>query len=70
MKINPSPSYSMDLAVDSTRYRSALENIIAVVEGVVALAEGTASPYRFVVYAREAGLAREVIDGSTLYKLR
>ncbi len=62
MKINPSPSYSIDLTVASTTDRAALEKIIIAVEGVPALSEGVASPFRFVVNARSSDHQQEIIQ--------
>ncbi len=62
MKINPSPSFSIDLTVESTRKRPALEAIITATEGVCALAEGTESPFHFVAYARDSEHQEEIIQ--------
>ncbi len=62
MKINPSPSFSIDLTVESTLDRPALERIITDTEGVSALAEGAGSPFRFVVYARDDTHQEEIIQ--------
>ncbi|HNX53062.1 MAG TPA: NADP-dependent malic enzyme [Pontiellaceae bacterium] len=61
MKINPSPSYSIDLTVKSTLDRAALEKLIIAAEGVPALSEGVTSPFRFVVNARSSGHQQEII---------
>ncbi len=62
MKINPSPSFSIDLTVESKLARQELEKIIIGVEGVPALSEGTASPFRFVVNCRNSDHQQEVIQ--------
>jgi len=62
MKINPSPSFSIDLTVESTLKRPALEAIITANEGVCALAEGTESPFHFVAYARDSEHQEEIIQ--------
>ena len=62
MKINPSPSYSIDLTVKSTLDRAALEKLIITAEGVPALSEGVASPFRFVVNARSSDHQQEIIQ--------
>ncbi len=62
MKINPSPSFSIELTVKSTLDRPALEALITAAEGVCALAEGTESPFRFVAYARDGAHQEEIIQ--------
>ena len=62
MKINPSPSFSIELSIESSLERSALETIITTAEGVCALAEGTESPFRFVAYARDSEHQEEIIQ--------
>jgi len=62
MKINPSPSFSIDLSVQSTMARPAIEALITAAEGVCALAEGTESPFRFVAYARDSAHQEEIIQ--------
>ncbi len=62
MKINPSPSFSIDLTVESSLKRPALETIITTAEGICALAEGTESPFRFVAYARDSEHQEEIIQ--------
>ena len=62
MKINPSPSFSIELSIESSLERSALETIITTAEGICALAEGTESPFRFVAYARDSEHQEEIIQ--------
>jgi malate dehydrogenase (oxaloacetate-decarboxylating) len=62
MKINPSPSYSIDLTVKSPLARTALETLIVAAEGVPALSEGVASPFRFVVNCRSSEHQQEIIQ--------
>lgn len=62
MKLNPSPSFSIDLTVESTLDRSTLEKLISAAEGVPALSEGVASPFRFVVNARSSAHQQEIIQ--------
>ncbi len=62
MKINPSPGFSIELSIESTLARPALEAIITAAEGVCALAEGTESPFRFVAYARDSAHQEEIIQ--------
>ena len=62
MKINPSPSFSIDLTVESNLERNALEQLIIAAEGVPALAEGLASPFRFVVNTRSSDHQQEIIQ--------
>ncbi len=62
MKINPSPSFSIELSIESTLERSALETIITTAEGICALAEGTESPFRFIAYARDSEHQEEIIQ--------
>jgi len=62
MKINPSPSFSIELTIESTLDRAALEAVITAVEGVPALAEGVESPFRFVVNCRDNAHQEEVIQ--------
>jgi malate dehydrogenase (oxaloacetate-decarboxylating) len=54
MKINPSPSFSIDLTVESPLSRQDLETIIASAEGVCTLCAGIESPYRFTVNCRNS----------------
>ncbi len=61
MKINPSPSFSIDLTVESTLSRRELENLITAADGVCALSAGTASPYRFTVNCRSSEHQQEIL---------
>ena len=62
MKINPSPSFSIDLTVESTLTRQELENLITSTEGVCAKSEGTESPYRFTVNCRSSEHQQEIFQ--------
>ena len=62
MKINPSPSFSIDLTVESTLSRQELENLITAAEGVCAKSEGTESPYRFTVNCRSSEHQQEIFQ--------
>jgi len=62
MKINPSPSFSIELTVESTLSRPALEEVISAAEGICALSEGTESPFRFVAYARDSKHQEAIIQ--------
>jgi malate dehydrogenase (oxaloacetate-decarboxylating) len=62
MKINPSPSFSIDLTVESTLSRRELENLITAAEGVCALSAGTESPYRFTVNCRSSAHQQEILQ--------
>src|SRR5512137_2039861 len=62
MKINPSPSYSIDLTVKSPLARATLETLIIAAEGVPALSEGVASPFHFVVNCRSSDHQQEIIQ--------
>ncbi len=62
MKINPSPSFSIDLTVESTLSRQDLENLISAAEGVCALSAGTESPYRFTINCRSSEHQQEVFQ--------
>jgi len=62
MKINPSPSYSLDLTVESTLDRAALEAVIIAAEGVPTLSEGSRSPFRFVVNTRSSDHQQELLE--------
>lgn len=61
MKINPSPSYSIELTVTSELTRPLLEKIIIEAEGIPALAEGVTSPFRFIVNTRGSDHQQEII---------
>jgi malate dehydrogenase (oxaloacetate-decarboxylating) len=61
MKINPSPSYSIDLSVESILARPAVEQIILAAEGVPVLSEGVTNPLRFVVNCRDSAHQQEII---------
>ena len=61
MKLNPSPSYSIDLTVESKLDRPALEKIIAAAEGVTTLSEGVTNLFRFVVNTRDSAHQQEII---------
>lgn len=61
MKINPSPSYSIDLNVESGLTRPSLEKIIIEAEGVPALSEGIAGSFHFVINARSSEHQQEII---------
>jgi malate dehydrogenase (oxaloacetate-decarboxylating) len=62
MKINPSPSFSIDLRVESPLSRRNLEVLIENREGICASSEGTQSPYRFVVNCRDSAHQKEIIQ--------
>lgn len=62
MKINPSPSFSIDLTVDSPLSRQELETIIDNADGVCAMAAGTESPYRFTVNCRDSEHQQEIFQ--------
>lgn len=62
MKLNPSPSYSIDLSVESSLDRPALEKIITDAEGVPALSEGIAVLFHFVVNARDSAHQQEILQ--------
>ena len=62
MKINPSPSFSIDLTLESTLTRQDLENLITSAEGVCAKSEGTESPYRLTVNCRSAEHQQEIFQ--------
>jgi malate dehydrogenase (oxaloacetate-decarboxylating) len=62
MKINPSPSFSIDLTVESNLDRAALEQRILAAEGVPALSAGIASPFRFVVNCRSSDHQQEILQ--------
>ncbi len=62
MKINPSPSFSIEITAESTLDRHALEKIVTEAEGICALAEGTESPFRFIIYARDSAHQEEIIQ--------
>ena len=62
MKLNPSPSYSIDLTVESLLDRPSLEKVITDAEGVPSLSEGIASLFRFVVDARDSAHQQEIIQ--------
>ena len=61
MKINPSPSFSIELSVASELSRLDLEQIIVTAEGVCALAQGTESPFKFVINARDSEHQQQII---------
>ena len=62
MKINPSPSFSIDLTVQSTLARPALEALITAAEGVCALSAGVESPFRFTVNCRSSAHQEDIIQ--------
>jgi len=62
MKINPSPSFSIELKVQSTQARPALEALITTAEGVCAISEGVESPFRFTVNCRSNEHQEEIIQ--------
>lgn len=62
MKINPSPSFSIDLTIESTLGRQDLENLIAAADGICALSAGTESPYRFTVNCRSSEHQQEIFQ--------
>jgi len=61
MKINPSPCFSIDLAIASTLDRQAVENLISEAEGVADVVKKA---------TRDEVLAREKIKDESLYKIR
>ena len=61
MKINPSPSFSIALTVESPLSRQDLETLIESAEGVCAVSEGTESPYRFTVNCRDSEHQQAII---------
>lgn len=54
MKINPSPSFSIEITIESTLKRSAIENLITEAEGVVVKMTGDNSPYNFTINTRDS----------------
>jgi hypothetical protein len=62
MKLNPSPSYSIDLSIESSLDRPALEKIITDAEGVPALSEGVAVLFHFVVNTRDSAHQQEILQ--------
>jgi len=62
MKINPSPSCSIDITVESSLDRAALEAVLIAAEGVPALSEGSRSPFRFVVNTRSSDHQQELLQ--------
>jgi len=62
MKINPSPSFSIDLTVKSTHSRQELETLITAAEGVCAKSEGVESPFRFTVNCRSSEHQQEIFQ--------
>lgn len=62
MKINPSPSYSIDLTVESSLDRQEIENLIISADGVCAVTSGTESPFRFTVNCRDGEHQQAVIQ--------
>jgi malate dehydrogenase (oxaloacetate-decarboxylating) len=62
MKINPSPSYSIDLTVESTLNRLELENVIDKADGVCATASGEKSPLRFTINCRDSEHQQDIIS--------
>jgi malate dehydrogenase (oxaloacetate-decarboxylating) len=72
MKINPSPSYSIELSVESTLERQALELVIQNAEGICAISAGASSPFHFTINCRDGEHQQAVIqalertDGTTV----
>jgi len=62
MKVNPSPSYSIDLQVESALNRSTLETLILKAEGLCTCSESTTRSFRFVVYARDEAHQEAIIQ--------
>jgi hypothetical protein len=62
MKINPSPSFSIDLTVESTLSRQELEDLITAAEGVCALSTGAESPFCFTVNCRSSEHQQEIFQ--------
>ncbi|QHI70700.1 NAD(P)-dependent malic enzyme [Tichowtungia aerotolerans] len=62
MKINPSPSFSIDLRVESSLSRQDLENIIATAEGVCVASQGIESPYGFTVNCRDSEHQQQIFQ--------
>jgi malate dehydrogenase (oxaloacetate-decarboxylating) len=62
MKINPSPSYSIALTVQSDLPRAELEQRIAEADGICTAADGTQSPFYFRVNCRSSEHQQSLIQ--------
>ncbi len=61
MKISPSPSYRIELSVESTLNHSAIESIVTETEGIVIRVENAKSPYFLVADARDSAHQQTII---------